>query len=315
MTATVSAISLTKVLGDRQVVSNLSFSVQPGTAFGLLGPNGSGKTTTVRMLTGLLAPTSGSVELFGEKLTPQNSDRLRSRIGVQTDTSLYETLSVRDNLRLWGDLFGLTSVHRERRIDEVLTVLGLTDRLDSLVGSLSKGMRQKVAIARAVLHEPELLFLDEPTAGLDPEATEDLIAYLRDTIVESSTTVVICTHQLHGLEVLCEEIGMIQSGRMLSSGNVRDLIAAEWPESRVEIEVSGRADHALAALPAHLETDLVRSARGNATLTLPVADEDDVPRLVRELVNSNLRIISVTPERHTIRDLYFSTIAQRETQA
>ena len=147
------AANVTKHFGTREAVSDLNLRVAPGRAFGLLGPNGAGKTTTVRMLTGLLAPTSGSVTLFGETLTRANADALRARVGVQTDTNLYEALTVRDNLRAWGELYGLTAAAVTRRTAEVLEVLGLTDRIGSLVGELSKGMRQKLSVGRAVLHD------------------------------------------------------------------------------------------------------------------------------------------------------------------
>lgn len=189
----VTASALSKGFGDRQVVSDLSFSVARGRAYGLLGPNGSGKTTTVRMLTGLLTPDQGEVALFGEPVNATSADGLRRRIGVQTDTSLYDTLSARENLRTWGALYGVRPRALNERVDEVLEVLGLSARADSLAGEFSKGMKQKLAIGRAILHQPELLFLDEPTAGLDPEASADLIAYLTQMIRSLNTTVIICT--------------------------------------------------------------------------------------------------------------------------
>ena len=230
---TVVASGLTKQFGNREAVSELSFRASTGRAFGLLGPNGSGKTTAVRLLTGLLTPTRGSVTLFGERLSRSNADSLRGRIGVQTDTSLYEALNVRDNLRTWGQLYGLNSCQAGRRTDEVLEVLGLTGHVDSLVGELSKGMRQKLSVGRAVLHEPEFLFLDEPTAGLDPEASVDLIDYLKEMIRTLSITVIICTHQLQGLESLCDDVGIIKNGRLIATGEIQQLLHQRWPERPV----------------------------------------------------------------------------------
>ena len=233
----VSAEGLTKRFDDRLVVSDLSFRVGRGQAFGLLGPNGAGKTTTVRLLTGLLTPDAGTVTLFDERVHAGNADALRNRIGVQTDTNLYETLSARENLRAWGSLYGLRQPALGRRIDAVLETMGLSHRADSLVGEFSKGMRQKLAVGRAILHEPEMLFLDEPTAGLDPEAAADLIANLTEMMRDHRTSVIICTHQLHGLETLCDEIGIIRSGSLLTAGGVDDLVlvaddAAEAPVVR-----------------------------------------------------------------------------------
>ena len=304
---TVVAAGLTKVFGNREVVSNLSLHVFTGRAFGLLGPNGAGKTTTVRLLTGLLTPSRGTVTLFGETLTRSNADALRARIGVQTDTNLYESLSVRDNLRFWGELHGLTSRTVERRIGEVLDVLGLSDRIDSLVGELSKGMRQKVSVGRAVLHQPDLLFLDEPTAGLDPEAAVELIDYLKERIRTLHTTVVICTHQLQGLEALCDDIGILKNGSLVEVGEVGQLLHRRWPEHRYLLAVDG--DLAAArSIVASLVAGPVEIAAVDNSLTFCVAQEEAISAVVASLVGDGLSIRAVIPQQPTIQDLYFDTI-------
>ncbi|WP_165372897.1 ABC transporter ATP-binding protein [Pengzhenrongella frigida] len=302
---TVVAAGLTKLFGSREVVSDLSLHVSTGRAFGLLGPNGAGKTTTVRLLTGLLTPTRGEVTLFGETLTRSNADALRARIGVQTDTSLYESLSVRDNLRFWGELHGLATPTIERRTGEVLDVLGLSDRVDSLVGELSKGMRQKLSVGRAVLHEPDLLFLDEPTAGLDPEASADLIDYLHEMIRTLHTTVIICTHQLQGLEALCDDIGILKNGSLIVVGEVRQLLHRRWPEQRYLLTVDG--DLAVAEQTvASVVGGPVEIADGN--LRFCVTQEESISLVVAALVRNELQIRAVIPQQPTIQDLYFDTI-------
>ena len=304
---TVVASGLTKLLGGREVVSELSFQASTGRAFGLLGPNGSGKTTTVRLLTGLLIPSRGSVTLFGQVLAGSNADALRARIGVQTDTNLYETLSVRDNLRTWGELYGLTSRAVERRIDEVVQVLGLSDRADSLVGELSKGMRQKLSVGRAVLHEPDLLFLDEPTAGLDPEASADLIAYLKEMIRTLHTTVIICTHQLQGLQSLCEDIAILKNGRLVVAGEVRQLLHQRWPERRYLLAVDGDLASAqrivISLVGGSVEVDATE-----ANLRCCVADQESISAVVAALVRNQIHVRAVIPQKPTIQDLYFATI-------
>ncbi|MBU4337475.1 MAG: ABC transporter ATP-binding protein [Actinobacteria bacterium] len=303
---TVQASGLSKRFGSREVLSGLSFRVDRGRAFGLLGPNGSGKTTTVRLLTGLLTPDGGDVTLFGEPVSPTNADLLRRRIGVQTDTNLYETLSARENLRTWGALYGLHRNALDARVAEVLAALGLDDRAGSLVGELSKGMRQKLAVGRAVLHEPELLFLDEPTAGLDPEASADLIDYLKAMIRSLNTTVIICTHQLHGLESLCDDIGILRNGRLLTSGPVDRLLRQRWPEHRYSITVG--ADVARAQ-------EIVASVVGRppavgtaADLRFSTADEAQVPEIVAALVRHGIPVLTVIPDQPTIEQLYFATL-------
>lgn len=301
----IQADGLGKMFGAREAVRDVTFDVATGRAFGLLGPNGAGKTTTVRLLTGLLAPTAGTVSLFGERLTRDNADALRARIGVQTDTNLYETLTVRENLRTWGELYGLDRRTVVRRTDEVLEVLTLTDRVDSLVGELSKGMRQKLSVGRAVLHEPELLFLDEPTAGLDPEAAEDLVAYLSRTIRETSTTVVICTHQLHGLEHLCTDVGILAGGRLVVAGDVAALLRQRWPRLRWTLTVGddlARAMRVVAGVVGDVMPD------GAAGMRFEVDEPAAVSSVVEALVDEGIAVRSVVPREPTLHDLYFATI-------
>jgi ABC-2 type transport system ATP-binding protein len=304
---TLVASGLTKLFGSREVVSELSFQASTGRAFGLLGPNGSGKTTTVRLLTGLLIPSRGSVTLFGETLSRSNADALRRRIGVQTDTNLYEALSVRDNLRTWGELHGLTSRVVRRRVDEVLHVLDLSDRADSLVGELSKGMRQKLSVGRAVLHEPELLFLDEPTAGLDPEASADLIDYLKQMIRTLHTTVIICTHQLQGLESLCDDIAILKDGHLVVAGEVRQLLHQRWPERRYLLAVDGDLASARRIVTS-LTGGSAAVAATDGSLRLCVPNEESISPIVAALVRSQIAIRAVIPQQPTIQDLYFATI-------
>lgn len=237
----VEARGLSRAFEDRVAVAGLDLTLRRGRVLGVLGPNGSGKSTTVRLLTGLLRPTAGTAHLFGEPVTPESAPRLRTRVGVQTEASLYVRLTVAENLRTWGRLHGLGGTATERRIGEVLEVVGLGDRRDTPVGSLSKGLRQKAKIARALLHEPELLFLDEPTAGLDPASALDVLDHLAKLRAAGDTTVVLCTHQLHGLEDLCDDVVMLERGRVVAAGEVGDLLARHWPERDHVIRLQDRA--------------------------------------------------------------------------
>ncbi|MDR1213107.1 MAG: ABC transporter ATP-binding protein [Propionibacteriaceae bacterium] len=302
----VTASALSKGFGDHQVVSNLSFSVARGRAYGLLGPNGSGKTTTLRLLTGLLTPDQGEVTLFGESVSANNADRLRGRIGVQTDTSLYDSLNARENLRIWGALYGVRPKALAGRVDQVLDVLGLSARADSLVGEFSKGMKQKLAIGRAILHQPELLFLDEPTAGLDPEASADLIEYLKQMIRSLNTTVIICTHQLHGLETLCDDIGIIRSGELLSTGAVDELLRRRWPEHRYTLTVGGDLARAAQVVTSSIGRTPETSSAGALAFSTP--DKARVPELVTALVAERIPVQAIAPVTPTIEQYYFATL-------
>lgn len=311
MTAAIHADHVVKSFGVRPVITDLTLEISPGAAFGLLGPNGAGKTTTVRLLTGLLTADAGAIDLLGERLGSANADRLRERIGVQTDTALYETLTVRDNLRTWGDLYGVPPARRDARIDELLGLLALDGRADSLVGELSKGMRQKLAVARAVLHEPALLFLDEPTAGLDPEASADLVAYLRRLIDTGDTTLVLCTHQLFGLENLCTDVGILDGGRLAVSGTVDAVLHERWPRPRIRI-VASEPDSAAGALARIPEVTVAPDPANARALIVEVPTEDAVPPVVAALVTAGLAVHAVEPLRPTLEDLYFATVTARE---
>lgn len=302
----VSAAGLTKRFAQREVVSNLSFDVDQGHAFGLLGPNGSGKTTTIRLLTGLLTPDGGSVRLFGETVDQSSADELRRRIGVQTDTSLYDTLSARENLRTWGALYGITQRALGARVDEILEILGLSERAASLVGEFSKGMRQKLAVGRAIMHKPDLLFLDEPTAGLDPEAAAELIDHLKGMIRALRTTVIICTHQLYGLESLCDDIGIIRQGELLAHGAVGELLHEMWPEQRYTLEVGGDPVHAQRVVAPLVDAEVV--ADGPAALAFSTPDGERVAEVVAQLVRGGVPVRSVIPTRRTVEQFYFATL-------
>jgi ABC-2 type transport system ATP-binding protein len=311
VTAAIRAEHVVKSFGPRAVITDLTLDISPGAAFGLLGPNGAGKTTTVRLLTGLLAADAGAIDLLGERLSPANADRLRERIGVQTDTALYETLTVRDNLRTWGDLYDVAPARRDRRIDDLLGLLGLDGRADSLVGELSKGMRQKLAVARAVLHEPALLFLDEPTAGLDPEASADLVAYLRRLVDAGDTTLVLCTHQLFGLENLCTDVGILDGGRLAVSGAVDDVLHERWPRPRIRI-VAGDPDSTARAVAGLPDVTAHSDPANPSALIIEVPTENAVPPVVAALVDAGLPVHAVEPLRPTLEDLYFATVTARE---
>lgn len=301
-----SAVGVTKTFGERTAVNGLDLGVRRGTAFGLLGPNGAGKTTTVRLLTGMLTPTSGEVLIGGVTVTPESAAEVRTRVGVQTDTELYGGLTVRENLRAWGELYGLSSSAVVTRTDELLEVLGLESRIDSRVGELSKGMRQKVAIARAVIHRPELLFLDEPTAGLDPEAAVEVTRYLTSLMRTGDMTLVICTHQLHGLEELCDDIGILVAGRLVASGSVSSLMAERWPADGCVFTVRGDVEQAARALQPVVGDVSVDGAHVIASS----ASQENVARGVKALVEGGFEVVGVEPERHSMQDLYFAMVGE-----
>ncbi|TXJ04669.1 MAG: ABC transporter ATP-binding protein [Aeromicrobium sp.] len=304
----ISATDLSKRFGSYQAISHVSMQVRRGQAFGLLGPNGAGKTTTVRLLNHVISPDNGEVLLFGEKMTAHRADRLRTRIGVQTDTNVYENLTARENLMFWARLYGLASRERKARVDEVLDIMGLAHRARAQAGSFSKGMRQKLAVGRAILHRPELLFLDEPTTGLDPQASAELISHLEDMVHSFNTTLVMCTHQLAGLADLCKDVGFLVGGRMEASGPVEKLVAERWPGHHVRISLGAESDELLSRARTHLQDEsagISCEIKADRTLHLELPDESFTEGVIASLVAAQFPIRSVVPVTYSIKDLYF----------
>ena len=200
---------LTKRFGERTAVSDLSFTVEYGEVFGFLGPNGAGKTTTVRTLGTLLAPSSGSAVVAGLALTSDNGVQIRQRISIMPESpGLYLRLTVRENLECFAGLYELPNVRE--RIDRALRAVNLSERANDLCGALSKGLRQRVGLARALLSDPEVLFLDEPTSGLDPVGARD-VHELIDGLRQKGVTIFLTTHRLEEAERLCDRVAIINT--------------------------------------------------------------------------------------------------------
>lgn len=202
--------SLEKVFGNQAAIDGVDFHVKKGEVFGFLGPSGSGKTTTIKILTGQLNPTSGLAEVFGESVDKLKKTEYRKRFGVLTDNSgLYERISIYDNLKLYCQLYDLPLT----KIDEVLKIVNLNEDQTKRVSKLSKGMTQRVTLARALIHEPELLFLDEPTSALDPTNTFHIYEGLR-ALNAKGTTIFLTTHDMYEAETLCDRIALLNNGKI-----------------------------------------------------------------------------------------------------
>jgi ABC-2 type transport system ATP-binding protein len=229
----VSVWDLVKVYNRRRAVNGISFSIEEGAIFGFLGPNGAGKTTSIRMMTGLIKPTSGGVAINGKDVVAQRA-RIYPDIGVVFESqNLYLKFTIRQNLKLFADLFGVS----EQRLDAVMDDLQLSERSGEQVGKLSKGWRQRVLIARALLHGPRLLFLDEPTSGLDPNTASLIHGYIKKVNAEG-TTVVLTTHNMHEADELSSQIGVMHNGRLVALGSPEALKREHaqdeiWVEYRV----------------------------------------------------------------------------------
>jgi ABC-2 type transport system ATP-binding protein len=304
---------LTKNFGGRTAVADVSFRVARGEVFGFLGPNGAGKTTTVRILGTLIAPTSGSVAVAGIPLTRASAAEIRQRISIMPEApGLYRRLTVTENLEYFARLYGFP--RRDARIKEALEVVNLGARANDSCGSLSKGLRQRLALARTLLNDPAVMFLDEPTSGLDPVAAHEvhgLIAALRD----SGVTIFLTTHRLDEAERLCDRVAIMNSS-LRTIGRPDDLRQALFSRS-LAVTTAGPLvgpDQVFTGLPA-VRGWRVRAPAdgGKAGYTLAVSDPAQAaPGVTRALVAAGADVLSITESRHTLEDVYLELIDDQE---
>ncbi|WP_088833819.1 ABC transporter ATP-binding protein [Paenibacillus tyrfis] len=220
MSAVIKTTQLTKMYGTQKAVDNLDMNVRQGQIYGFLGQNGAGKTTTIRMLLGLIKPTHGEIEIFGESLFKHQKEILR-RIGSIVEFSgFYENLTARENLLINAKLMG---VHKKSAMDEALEIVGLHQETKKLVGSYSLGMKQRLGIARAILHHPELLILDEPTNGLDPVGIKEIRRLIKSLAEERKITILVSSHILSEVEQLADQIGVVHQGKLLEEISFEEL--------------------------------------------------------------------------------------------
>ncbi|MDB5097912.1 MAG: putative transporter ATP-binding protein [Cyanobacteria bacterium RYN_339] len=290
-------------LGGRPIVAGVTLRVRPGEVFGVLGPNGAGKTTTVRLLNGLLRPTSGHARVCGLDPATQG-DAVRRRTGVLTEApALYERLTGAQNLAYFAALHAIPRADRPRMVKVALSAVGLTPRGDDPAGTYSKGMQQRLAIARAILHEPEVLFLDEPTAGLDPESAER-VGTLIDTWRAAGRTVFLATHHLGDAERQCDRFAFYAHGRLEAHGTKAELAHRAGVTAGVTLGFQG----AVPELPAHPAVTGVE--RRDGELVVALAASDAIPDVVALAVAAGGRILRVEPRAASLQDLYFAIVGR-----
>ena len=276
--------ALTKQFGGIRAVDELDMEVCRGDIFGFLGPNGAGKTTVIRLALGLIHPTSGHVEVCGHRVPGDLRGALRHVGGFVDDPTFYPLMSARRNLRLLGSMTGPVS---EERIDEVLEIVALTDRAGDRVGGFSHGMKQRLGIAQALLHSPELIVLDEPTSGLDPRGMKDVRELIRE-LGAAGTTVFLSSHLLHEVEQVCTRAVIINRGRVVVQGPVSEL----RPKDDAIRVLTGDQRRAADVLRGQFGADGVSEDEG---FLIVKADEDAVPELVRRLVGDGVEVRAVVP--------------------
>ena len=292
-----------------EAVRGISFAVGRGELFGLLGPNGAGKTTTIKMLITLLLPTSGSGHVLGLDVV-KDAKEVRRRIGYVFggDRGLYERLSARDNLRYFAELYGVSGKAQRVRIDEVLELVGLKGREQERVEGYSRGMRQRLHIARGILHDPEVVFLDEPTIGVDPVGARELRQTTAD-LITAGKTVLLTTHYMFEADSLCDRIAVIAKGQIVGTGTPDELKRGVGQGTVTEIEVFGVGDGAVARLRA-VETVTavtVEDREQKQVLVVQSTGERELTHvLLGELGDANVgRVSSREP---TLEDAYVALV-------
>jgi len=300
--------SLTRDFGTVRALDELSLEVPTGIIFGFLGPNGAGKTTTINVLLGLLEPTDGRAEVLGFDTRTQG-DEVRARTGALLEHSgLYEQLSAEDNLEFYGRIWRLPAAERQARIKDLLTHIGLWERRTEPAGKWSKGMKQKLALARALLHRPPLVLLDEPTAGLDVMAAVAVRDDLASLVASEGVTVFLTTHNMMEAERLCAQVAVIREGSLVALGDPDDL-RAQAGGPRVEIVGRGFNEDVLALLRARPE---VAAAEVYADhLTIELHEEMDVAPLVSLLVGAGVQVEEVLHGKASLEGV-FVTLMEEE---
>jgi ABC-2 type transport system ATP-binding protein len=296
---------LTRDFATVRAVDGLELEVAAGTVFGFLGPNGSGKTTTIRLLLGLLEPTAGRAQVLGLD-TQRDADAIRQRTGALLEhAGLYERLSAEANLEFYARIWRLPGAERRARIRELLSHFGLWDRRRDPAGRWSRGMKQKLAIARALLHRPELIFLDEPTAGLDPVAAVALRADIAALAEREGVTVFVTTHNLAEAEKMCDVVGVVRRGRLLAAGTPAEL-RMHAGEPRVEVRGRGFSPGVLAAVGTRAEVAGVRLENGG--LVVDLRHDASAAPLIRVLVENGAEIEEVRRSQSSLEDAFLRLV-------
>jgi ABC-2 type transport system ATP-binding protein len=304
----IETVGLTRKFGDRTAVENLTISIPEGKVFGFLGPNGAGKTTTVRMLAALIAPTSGTARVVGHEIGADN-DAVRRSVGILTETpGLYGKLTAMQNLQFYAALYGVGPAEANKQAEKYLKLMDLWDRRDDKVAGFSKGMQQKVAISRALIHEPPLVFLDEPTAGLDPEAARTVRDFIKG-LRQEGRTIFLTTHNLPEADELCDLIGVFRT-RLKQINTPENLRRSLFGNGTL---VRLAADPALWVAPVRALPFVHDVAVKESNLMVKLDDPDNQnPQLVQALVSAGAPIRYIEPMAASLEEVYLELMEEME---
>ena len=287
--------------GGKQAVQNVSLALEPGEVFGFLGPNGAGKTTTVKLLNGMLTPTEGICRVLGSDpaLEPE---KVHAVSGVVTEHArMYENLTGLENLVFYAELFGISADEAAGRAEALLQEMELEEAKDRKLAAWSTGMRQRISLARALIHRPKILFLDEPTSGLDPESAQNVNRMIREMAENSGITVFLCTHQLRYAQEIDTRYGLSEEGRLLAAGTLEELRAGAFSQITLQIRAGS------------MPTGMGFRQTGAQEYETMIHTEEEIPEIVRRIAAAGGDIYKVEARQPDLEDIYFAlTAAGRE---
>jgi len=302
MTDAIIVQNLHKAFGEIKAVQGVSFEVQPGEIFSLLGPNGAGKTTTISMLSCLLRPDQGDALVMGHSI---KSDQMgvKSTLGVvPQDIALYEDMSARENLTFWGKMYGLRGLALKTRVNEVLEVIGLTDRANDRISKYSGGMKRRVNIGVALLHKPQVIFMDEPTVGIDPQSRRNILDSVV-TLKNQGMTVLYTTHYMEEAQELSDNIAIMDHGKVIATGTNQELVKIVGEMDRISVTINAESGRVI---------DIWKTVNGvkqvtaeDSTLTILADDSNRVlPRLFETAASNNVRILTVAIQEPNLESVF-----------
>ncbi len=294
--------NLYKAFGETKAVEGVSFEVEKGEIFSLLGPNGAGKTTTISMLSCLLRPDNGDALVMQHSIRTDQMG-VKSTLGVvPQEIALYEDMSARENLAFWGKMYGLRGPVLHKRVDEVLDIIGLTDRANDRVGKYSGGMKRRVNIGVALLHKPQVIYMDEPTVGIDPQSRRNIL----DSVVAlkgQGMTVLYTTHYMEEAQELSDHIAIMDNGRMIASGTNTELVKIVGATDRITVKINSESDRVLEAWKSVRGVKQVSAEDGSLTI---LADDSNrvLPHLFESAASNGVRITSVAIQEPNLETVF-----------
>lgn len=304
--------NVSKIMGKRKIVENINFDINSGEIFGFLGPNGAGKTTTIKMITGLLKIDEGEIFINGKNVKTNFEEALSSVGGIIENPEMYGYLSGRDNLEIYGRMHGAVS---KERINEIINLVKLDNRIDDKVKKYSLGMRQRLGLAQALLHNPKLLILDEPTNGLDPVGIKELRDTLRELAEKEGLAVLVSSHLLSEMELMCDRFGIIDSGKIIDMKTIQDIKNQENSAKNIyEIEVDNGGKAFTALEKASKDENFKVEATVDKNMVRVNLTKEHVAVVNRILVKADVLVYTICPVENTLEDEFMKITTGSKSQ-